>query len=120
MFKNLLFIFIGGGVGSVLRFLLSFFNYNYSFGTFLANFFGCVLIGFFMALGERSVLNQSVYLLLAVGLCGGFTTFSTFTAENYKMLVSGDYLGFGIYSLGTFIICILGLILGNKFLAIFN
>ncbi|AFL98484.1 CrcB family protein [Ornithobacterium rhinotracheale] len=119
MFKNLLFIFIGGGLGSVLRFVISFFNANYSYGTFLANFLGCLLIGVFMALGQRSLFSQPVYLLLAVGFCGGFTTFSTFTAENYKMLASGDYLGFGIYSLGTFIICLLGLILGSKIAAAF-
>lgn len=119
MLKNLLFIFIGGGLGSVLRFVISFFNTNYSYGTFLANFLGCLLIGVFMELGQRSVFSQPVFLSLAVGFCGGFTTFSTFTAENYKLLASGDYFGFGIYSFGTFAICLLGLILGNKMVGSF-
>lgn len=97
MIRNLLFIFIGGGLGSVLRFGISQLNSNFSYGTLTANLLGSLLIGFFIGLFEKQIFINIHYLTLAVGFCGGFTTFSSFAAENLKYLQEGDYTTFFIY-----------------------
>ena len=93
--RNLIYIFIGGGLGSVLRFLIS--NYtqklwnvnSFPMGTFVVNIIGCFLIGMLTSY----FLKEDNYLkfLLITGFCGGFTTFSTFSAENYSLYQSGNY-----------------------------
>lgn len=96
MIKNLLLVGLGGGVGSVLRYLCQkWINESYQnifpLGTFLVNISGCFLIGVLYALGERSnVLSPQIRLLLITGLCGGYTTFSTFAFENFNLLRIAD------------------------------
>lgn len=114
MIKNLLLIFIGGGLGSVLRFGVSQLNRTYSYGTFLANILGCLLIGFFIGMFKREIFADTHNLALAVGFCGGFTTFSSFAAENYKLLQNGDYGMFLTYTLTSIIVGILMVALGFK------
>lgn len=114
MLKNLLFIFIGGGIGSVLRFGLSQLNQVYSYGTFLANIIGCLFIGFILGIYKREIFADVHYLALAVGFCGGFTTFSSFAAENYKLLQNGEYFMFLTYTLLSLIVGILMIGLGFK------
>ncbi|MXV38185.1 fluoride efflux transporter CrcB [Flavobacteriaceae bacterium Ap0902] len=98
MYKNLMLIFIGGGLGSVLRFGLgSLLNKNFPYGTMAANVLGCLFIGLFLGLFEKQIINNSHVLILAVGFCGGFTTFSSFAAENLKMIQNGEMLMFLLY-----------------------
>ena len=93
--KNLLYIFLGGGFGSVLRFLVS--NYTQKFwsvnsfpvGTFVVNILGCFLIGIFS--GYFLKADHYLKFLLITGFCGGFTTFSTFSAENITLWENGNY-----------------------------
>ncbi|MGV8914673.1 MAG: fluoride efflux transporter CrcB [Kaistella sp.] len=95
MIKNLLYIFLGGGAGSVLRFLIS--NYtqktvninNFPLGTFLVNVIGCFLIGWLTAYFAK--VDSYLKFLLVTGFCGGFTTFSAFSAENFSLWQSGNY-----------------------------
>lgn len=95
MIKNLLYIFLGGGAGSVLRFLIS--NYtqktvninNFPLGTFLVNVIGCFLIGWLTAYFVK--VDSYLKFLLITGFCGGFTTFSAFSAENFSLWQSGNY-----------------------------
>lgn len=95
MIKNLLYIFLGGGAGSVLRFLIS--NYtqktvninNFPLGTFLVNVIGCFLIGWLTAYFVK--VDSYLKFLLVTGFCGGFTTFSAFSAENFSLWQSGNY-----------------------------
>ncbi len=119
MIKHVLFIFLGGGLGSVLRFLISR-NLNHlvaiPLGTLLVNVLGSLLIGFILGLGlKQEMISTSTTLLLATGFCGGFTTFSTFSFENYALLKAGDYLNFGIYSAGSIFLGIAAVIIGIWF-----
>jgi CrcB protein len=104
MIKTLLLIGTGGFLGSISRFLTSRFMQNnfpsaFPFGTFLVNISGCFLIGLIYGLSERSPLVSAEWkMFLAVGFCGGFTTFSTFANENLALLRDGDFFHFLLYT----------------------
>jgi CrcB protein len=104
MIKTILLIGSGGFIGSVSRFLASRFMQNnfpsaFPFGTFFVNITGCFLIGLIYGFSERSTLFTSGWkMFLAVGFCGGFTTFSTFANENLALLRDGDFLHFLLYT----------------------
>ncbi len=89
--KQLLLVFIGGGFGSVLRFIIAkYLNSSENgipYGTFAANIIGSLLIGIILGLAAKNnTLTENQTLLLATGFCGGFTTFSTFAYENLVFL----------------------------------
>jgi fluoride exporter len=104
MIKTLLLVGTGGFLGSISRFLASrLIQENlpvaFPFGTFFVNVSGCFLIGLIFGLSERSsVLDSGWKLFLAVGFCGGFTTFSTFANENLALLRDGDFFHFLMYT----------------------
>ena len=115
--KNLILVFIGGGVGSSLRYLLGkYMNSTQTgipWGTFTANILGSLLIGIILGIAAKNdTLSQSQILLLATGFCGGFTTFSTFAYENHVFLKSGDFTNFALYTIGSFVVGFLAVFLG--------
>ncbi|WP_166963713.1 fluoride efflux transporter CrcB [Yeosuana marina] len=115
--KNLLLVFLGGGFGSVLRYIISKYLNNpvtgIPYGTFAANILGSMLIGIILGLAAKNnTLSQNQTLLLATGFCGGFTTFSTFAYENHVFLKSGDFTSFAIYTAASFIVGFLAVFLG--------
>lgn len=115
--KQLLLVFVGGGFGSVLRFLIGKWLNNSEngipYGTFAANIIGSLLIGIILGLAAKhESLSQNQTLLLATGFCGGFTTFSSFAYENHVFLKSGDFLNFAIYTIASFVIGFLAVFLG--------
>jgi fluoride exporter len=118
MIKNLLLVGLGGGIGSIARYLCQkWFNENYPhpfpWGTFLVNLSGCFLIGVFYAVTEKSaVLSPQTRLLLITGFCGGFTTFSTFAFENMNLLRTGDILYFSVYTIASVALGIAGVFAG--------
>jgi CrcB protein len=116
MFKQLILIFLGGGTGSVLRALVARWMapFSFPFGTLLVNVLGCFLIGFLYALFGRQLLSDQSRLVLAVGFCGGFTTFSTFSNESLHLLRSGQGLVFAAYVGGTVLLCLLSVWLGDS------
>lgn len=114
-FLNIVLVFLGGGVGSVLRFLVSVLVVNrigtsFPFATLGINVAGSLCIGVVVALaGERlSVLSESARFFLAVGFCGGFTTFSTFSLESLTILQSGRPLLAFVYVLLSVCLCVIG------------
>mgnify|MGYP003137825684 FL=1 len=117
MLKQLLLIFLGGGLGSVLRYLISkslnFETAFIPFGTFTVNILGSLLLGLILGIAAKSdFFSSNIVLFLAVGFCGGFTTFSSFAFENQALLRSGDYLNFFFYTFGSIILGILAVFLG--------
>lgn len=88
--KTILYIALGGALGSVLRYLTSQAlskQEGFPFGTFIANVLGCLLIGLFFGYFEKqNVLSQDLKFFLITGLCGGYTTFSTFSNENVQLM----------------------------------
>lgn len=115
--KHILLVFFGGGIGSVLRYLIGKYLNNAEtgipYGTFTANILGSLLIGLILGLAlKNSSITQNQLLLLASGFCGGFTTFSTFAYENQVFLKSGDFTSFAIYTIATFVLGFLAVFLG--------
>ncbi|NQY07156.1 MAG: fluoride efflux transporter CrcB [Flavobacteriaceae bacterium] len=113
--KAILFIFIGGGLGSVARYVLSKFNFINAipYGTLIANILGCFLTGLILAyINKNNGFSKELFLLLATGFCGGFTTFSTFAYENQNFLKSGDYSSFILYTALSFILGLLAVTAG--------
>jgi CrcB protein len=107
--KNLLLVFVGGGLGSTLRYIIGKYlnstEAGIPWGTFTANILGSFLIGLILGLvAKNNTFSHSQTLLLATGFCGGFTTFSTFAYENHIFLKSGDFLSFAMYTIASFIV----------------
>ncbi|WP_053971546.1 fluoride efflux transporter CrcB [Mangrovimonas sp. ST2L15] len=115
--KHLALVFLGGGLGSVLRFLIGkFLNSSETgipYGTFVANILGSLLIGLILGYASKNNgLSHEQTLLMATGFCGGFTTFSTFAYENHVFLKTGDFTSFAIYTIASFIIGFLAVFAG--------
>ena len=107
MMKNFLLVFIGGGFGSGLRYLIGkYLNSSlggFPIGTFTVNIIGSLLIGLILGYAAKeNSLSQNQVLLLATGFCGGFTTFSAFAHENFQLLKTGDIMQFSIYTIRIF------------------
>jgi len=106
MFKTILYIALGGAIGSVLRYLTSVFVNKYwanqfPLATLLTNVLGCLIIGFIIGILEKNNLaNSNLKWFLITGFCGGYTTFSTFGYENYSLFQSNNsLLAFGYIAL---------------------
>lgn len=100
----------GGFVGSALRYAVTLLGHRvslfYSHGTLWANIGGCLLLGVLTALAGRSeTLTPQVRLMLATGLCGGFTTMSSFTQEVIFFIERTAYLHAAAYMAATLLCC---------------
>ena len=100
---NVLCVFLGGGVGSVLRYLVGLWVGSTAFpwATFAVNAVGSLAIGLFGGWASRFGWSEALRLSLVVGLCGGFTTFSTFSKESLALIECGSYGLFTLYVAGS-------------------
>ena len=119
MIKNVLLVFVGGGLGSVCRYLISDISYFKKFvipyPTLLTNLLGCFLIG--LALGwsiKNSNIDSSIVILFTVGFCGGFTTFSSFSQENLTLINNNQLSSLFVYVFSSILVGIFSVFLGLK------
>ena len=108
--KTIFYIALGGGLGSVLRYLTTVVMNKYvqtafPYATFVTNIIGCLLIGlFFGYLEKQNAVSQDLKLFLITGFCGGYTTFSAFSNENVQLLQSNQMvIAFLYISLSVFL-----------------
>ncbi|WP_353170534.1 fluoride efflux transporter CrcB [Flavobacterium sp.] len=120
MIKNIFLVLLGGGIGSVVRYLLSYFltknsTTQFPWATFIANALGCLLIGLlFGYIQKNNVQNETLKLLLITGFCGGFTTFSTFSLENIQFIQNQNYNLALLYTISSIFIGFFGVLIGLK------
>ena len=107
MIKSLLMVGLGGGAGSILRYLIQRWTQNtavttFPIGTFVINIIGCFFVGLFWGWFSRNMnWNEEIKLLLITGFCGGFTTFSAFTLESMGLLKDHKTNLFLLYIAGS-------------------
>ncbi len=118
--KQLLFVGLGGFLGSILRYGVGLWSMKASagfpVGTTLVNLLGSLIIGFLVGMAVKD--DQPVYWFAVVGLCGGFTTFSTFSMDGVRLIKNEMWMTFVGYStlslIGGLLLCMMGLWLGKQ------
>ena len=114
---NTLLVAIGGAIGAAGRYLVggwvqSFAGLGFPLGTFFVNATGSLVIGFILGMSERGALSSEARLLLAVGVMGGYTTFSSFSYDNFGLLQSGEIARLLINMIGQLAIGLFAAYLG--------
>jgi len=115
---NFILVFIGGGLGSMARFGIAEFlaNYEASFpwATFLANAISCIILGLLLGIQIKNGISNNGKLLLMTGFCGGFSTFSTFSAEAFGLFQANNFGMAFLYIGGSIVLCLLCIFIGIK------
>jgi CrcB protein len=120
MVKSLFFAGFGGFIGTVLRFLVSKYFQNhfdtvFPWGTLIINILGCFLIGILSGLFEKGAqMSPEWRLFFTVGICGGFTTFSSFSNDAVMLLQNKEILRFSLYTGTSFFSGIISVFLGKN------
>ena len=120
MLKAIIAVGLGSCTGGILRYLVSKLSDSvtdgrFPLGTLAVNLAGCLIIGILSALAEKGgIANANVRLFLTVGICGGFTTFSTFSHEGMNLLKNGNYGIFFFYLVSSLLIGIATAFAGNR------
>ena len=121
MIRAIILVGVGGGIGSIFRYLTSVlvnkhFHPVFPWATFIANILGCLIIGLLLGLFERHQLtNPDLKYLFITGFCGGYTTFSTFATENMDLFQTGNSLMAFLYIASSILVGILAVWLGMFF-----
>lgn len=117
--KPILLVGLGGALGSMWRYwmqvtIAKYITITFPLGTFIVNLTGCFLIGLLYSLtGKYTWLTVEWRLFLITGICGGYTTFSSFSYESILLFRQGSYLYFFMYVLGSVILGLLATVLGT-------
>lgn len=122
--KQFLIVFVGSGLGGVLRYLVNklFFNIHpsiFPYSTLIVNVLACFIVGLVVGLSfQKDILNPNLKLFLIVGFCGGFSTFSSFSNETISLFQQQNYLYSFLNVILSLCLCLgatfLGLFLSNK------
>jgi CrcB protein len=125
MLKSILIVGFGGFIGTVARFLTSrYFQENiasvFPWSTFFINIAGSLLIGIFYGISEKGdFMSPDVRLFLTVGICGGFTTFSTFSNDAFILLRQEEWFRFAFYTSMSFFLGLLAVYTGRIIIKLF-
>ena len=114
---SFLFVALGGAIGTMGRYTISLIPVKTVFPilTLITNALVAILIGFIVGLvSKRGDISQNAVLFWKTGVCGGFTTFSTFSLEAFQLIESKSYLSAGLYILLSVLCCVIGILCGRK------
>ncbi|MFT4534814.1 MAG: CrcB protein [Saprospiraceae bacterium] len=115
--SNLLYVFLGGGIGSICRYGIGQYmasESSFPVGTFIANILACLILGILLGFQLKENFQENYSLLFITGFCGGFSTFSTFSGESLK-LFQNNQAGIALFYIGISIIFgLLSVYLGYK------
>ena len=112
-----LYVAIGGAIGAVARYAISLLPIKSEFPilTLITNVLGAILIGFIVGFFEgKENTSPNTLLFLKTGVCGGFTTFSTFSLEAYNLFYDKSYVLGTIYAILSVVLCVIGIFLGKR------
>ena len=115
--KDLLLVFIGGGLGSLSRFFVSrLFNPLHAWfpvSTLLANVCSCLILGVFIGLtAEKNFYSHPLKLFIFTGFCGGFSTYSAFAFETLGLVETGQLLPAFLNIIMNLLVCIAAIVIG--------
>jgi CrcB protein len=121
-------IFLGGGLGSIARFAGSgyvarHFGETFPWGTLLVNVTDSFIIGFFAMLTDtdgRWLVSPSTWQFVMIGICGGYTTFSSFSLQTLNLARDGEWFRAGANATLSFVLCMVAVCLGHLLAATFN
>ena len=114
---NFMSVALGGALGAVARYAISLIPVKSQFPvlTLIMNILGAILIGFIVGITDKKQnVSSNTVLFWKTGVCGGFTTFSTFSLEAYELFEDKAYALGGIYAVLSVCCCIFGVFLGKK------
>ena len=116
--KSVLIIFLGGGLGSSFRYIIGLLANHvnkstpFPWATLSINLLGSLIIGVVTALFLKEIINKESHLFLAVGLCGGFTTFSTFSNELFQLMKEEQFLISFLYLMSSILFGVIAVAIG--------
>lgn len=117
--KSFLIVFLGSGIGGIFRYgcnlIIEALGQKSYYSTFFSNIVAAFILGLFLNWNTTQSQTENNYrLLIAIGICGGFSTMSSFSFELYEMIKNAKFILFLIYLISTVSICILMIFLGYK------
>ncbi len=118
MIIKLIYVVVGGGVGALLRYLISGFIQKQSeslfpYGTLAVNLIGAIAIGFLWELFQNTTVSSNIRVFIFMGIIGAFTTFSTFSLETFTLLKENQYLTAFINVIVNNLFCIILVFTGS-------
>ncbi|ASS47404.1 MAG: hypothetical protein A3D31_16305 [Candidatus Fluviicola riflensis] len=117
---NWLLVFLGGGLGATMRFgtsalVTKWWQHAFPLATLISNVVACLVLGITIALLRDKIhSNEGWYTFMVIGICGGYSTFSSFAKENLDLFEKGNYLMGGLNIVVSVTLCIVAVYLGKK------